>query len=916
MDQAARHIQDSLTKSSQNAAAAAVKATQQAAAKQMQIGERLAQAQRRMNASNAQKGAVGSRNLPELNNWAPAQNAAQLLQQKLASVNEQLEMQRQKLQSLSSQYAALSNRDMGTAKEQMLAQSISQVQARMISLQSTAQSTQRKLQQLGQAPVASTSRLTSALQRVRGVLVGLGGGASKVMRTLVQGLGNAARSAGRFTLGMRRSATGVQSFGARLRSIVGGALIFNVLSSALSGMVQYFKSATMASGEFRTALANLKGAASTAVAPLIQMLTPALTAIANAAATAFSYVARLISLLTGKSVSSMQASARATNQYAKSASGAAKSAEELAEANNTLGIDELNVIQPNQKQEDSSGGSGGSGEAVAPNFDFQGKSPFLDSVLDAIKAGDYYQVGALFADKLNESLASINWGKIQSTVRRWMNNLVETINGFIENLDWNLVGKTIGEGLNTAIIVLDRFWQGVNWQALGAGLGNGLNSMIQTVEWGDLGRSLGGKIQALLETLHGFVQTFDWASLGQAVAWAFNGAVNSIDWVQAMRDLGDFAIGLMQSLQNAIQGIDWAGIGQTAFDMIAAIDWGGILSNLVQLITELVVAAFQLLGAFIIESIRVQGEQISTYFTDIGENGIQGFFNGMWNLLCDIGTWLYDHLIAPLVNGVKEMLGIHSPSTVFAEIGEYLVLGLFEGLSRVWGIITGFFTEKIEWIKTFVLNGWNSIRENTLNVWGKIASWLGSTWDNIQSKCGAAWDALSDKTRDVWDSIVSWIKGAVNGIIGLMNGMIGAVETAVNDVVDAINGIGFTNPFTGEHIGFDLPRVGFGRIPMLANGGVIGQPTLAMMGEYAGASSNPEIAAPESKLRELFGEGMAPMLDVLQYIAQLLSEQERQELTISQPLELKLDGQVLYRAMAKIEANRGVKIGGAFANAY
>lgn len=262
------------------------------------------------------------------------------------------------------------------------------------------------------------------------------------------------------------------------------------------------------------------------------------------------------------------------------------------------------------------------------------------------------------------------------------------------------------------------------------------------------------------------------------------------------------------------------------------------------------------------------------------------------------------------------MLGIHSPSTVFAEIGEYLVLGLFEGLSRVWSIITGFFTEKIEWIKTFVLNGWNSICENTLNVWGKIASWLGSTWDNIQSKCGAAWDALSNKTRDVWDGIVSWIKGAVNGIIGLMNGMIGAVETAVNDVVDAINGIGFTNPFTGEHIGFDLPRVGFGRIPMLANGGVIGQPTLAMMGEYAGASSNPEIAAPESKLRELFGEGMAPMLDVLQYIAQLLSEQERQELTISQPLELKLDGQVLYRAMAKIEANRGVKIGGAFANAY
>lgn len=275
MDQAARHIQDSLTKSSQNAAAAAVKATQQAAAKQMQIGERLAQAQRRMNASNAQKGAVGSRNLPELNNWAPAQNAAQLLQQKLASVNEQLEMQRQKLQSLSSQYAALSNRDMGTAKEQMLAQAISQGAGEDDLAAKHGPVHPAKAAAAGTSPGGihiSPDKCSSACAR-RSDWAGRG----CVQGNAYAGAGAWKRgpvSPGRFTLGMRRSATGVQSFGARLRSIVGGALIFNVLSSALSGMVQYFKSATMASGEFRTALANLKGAASTAVAPLIQMLTP------------------------------------------------------------------------------------------------------------------------------------------------------------------------------------------------------------------------------------------------------------------------------------------------------------------------------------------------------------------------------------------------------------------------------------------------------------------------------------------------------------------------------------------------------------------------------------------------------------------------------------------------------------------
>lgn len=41
-------------------------------------------------------------------------------------------------------------------------------------------------------------------------------------------------------------------------------------------------------------------------------------------------------------------------------------------------------------------------------------------------------------------------------------------------------------------------------------------------------------------------------------------------------------------------------------------------------------------------------------------------------------------------------------------------------------------------------------------------------------------------------------------------------------------------------------------IPALANGGVINKPTVALLGEYSGAKSNPEIAAPESKLRNIF----------------------------------------------------------------
>jgi hypothetical protein len=46
-----------------------------------------------------------------------------------------------------------------------------------------------------------------------------------------------------------------------------------------------------------------------------------------------------------------------------------------------------------------------------------------------------------------------------------------------------------------------------------------------------------------------------------------------------------------------------------------------------------------------------------------------------------------------------------------------------------------------------------------------------------------------------------------------------------------------------------------GNIPAFANGGIISGPTLGLMGEYPGASSNPEVVAPLDKLKDMLGGG-------------------------------------------------------------
>ena len=66
-------------------------------------------------------------------------------------------------------------------------------------------------------------------------------------------------------------------------------------------------------------------------------------------------------------------------------------------------------------------------------------------------------------------------------------------------------------------------------------------------------------------------------------------------------------------------------------------------------------------------------------------SGIGNIFNQIWNALID---WI-DYVI----NTVKSLLGIHSPSTVFSDIGENMMKGLLEGIKNLAGNVLSFLGE-------------------------------------------------------------------------------------------------------------------------------------------------------------------------------------------------------------------------------
>lgn len=150
----------------------------------------------------------------------------------------------------------------------------------------------------------------------------------------------------------------------------------------------------------------------------------------------------------------------------------------------------------------------------------------------------------------------------------------------------------------------------------------------------------------------------------------------------------------------------------------------------------------------------------------------------------------------------------------------------------------------VGWIKDI----WKSIKD----FWNKYIAQIFTSkfWKNLFSKIG--------------DGIKAGAKAAINGLIWLVNKAI----DGLNAILIPIRGIvyGVMKAF-GSDVKFGDIKIP--HIPKLAKGGVVYQPTVAEIGEYSGARSNPEIVSPENKLREIYSEQQQPVVELLQELIEV-----------------------------------------------
>lgn len=211
-------------------------------------------------------------------------------------------------------------------------------------------------------------------------------------------LASAGRNTEKMSAGVKKAEKSAKNFASRMKSVVRSALVFTVITQALSKFRNWIGDVIKASPEATAAIARLKGALLTLVQPLVNIIIPAFTKFVNILAAIINKIASVFAVLTGKTVESSRAAAEALNKQTSALNGMGAAAKEAKKQ--LLGFDEIN-----QLTEDTSGGGGGSG-TIAPDFSgFDDTEDELNTILGlvgAIATGLLaWKIASLFTDSLS-----------------------------------------------------------------------------------------------------------------------------------------------------------------------------------------------------------------------------------------------------------------------------------------------------------------------------------------------------------------------------------------------------------------------------------------------------------------------------------------------------------------------------------
>jgi len=257
------------------------------------------------------------------------------------------------------------------------------------------------------------------------------------------------------------------------------------------------------------------------------------------------------------------------------------------------------------------------GAAVAIGLTFAGQLDIAKNKLDDIKELIGGALLPILTNLLDDFIAFAN----QPQVIQFFTDLANSIA--------NILNGTTTLNFSGLIQAFSDWTKGIDWGKISDDIAAGINS----IDWNAIGAAIGPALNTIGNTIIYVIEQVDWGALGNALGHALAGVIAGLygypNW-NALKS--DFQKGFEYALSEPFGDVN-----------------------------------FSQLGTDFINGFRYIGQQLASAFGYYGWDA--------WNQLWDDFQTGWNYTLAK----IKSLLGIASPSTVFAGIGQSLVQGLING---------------------------------------------------------------------------------------------------------------------------------------------------------------------------------------------------------------------------------------------
>lgn len=513
----------------------------------------------------------------------------------------------------------------------------------------------------------------------------------------------------------RNSAAGFQRFGMRLRSLVAGAFVFNILRRGLRALAEGLGSVLKGNSRFAASLNNIKVNLMTAFAPIYNYVLPAVLKLMNALEGVTYAIARFAASLFGQSYNAARQSASNLYDQAKAADDTASSANNATGAinNQAKATDDLAKAAKESKKELASFDEINQLGNSALDTDAFGDA--AKDVIDDIKDIEDEK------DKLNFDFdpQAGYWGKFEELLNRIKDILTKLFDPV--KASWDRNGKAVTDALKYALTNI--------WELIKA-IGRDFLAVWQS----DTGARLLDAIWQLLATILLIIGDIANAFL---IAWT-NGEVGRL-LIEAIFNMVSAILELLISIGTAFREAWNDGTGVAILTNILEIVTG--VANIIGTFAEKLREAWEANdnGVRIWDAILGLANDILTAINDIvqatlewikkvdftplmsGVASLLEAFRGLAGVIVDALGWAYENVLLPLMGWLIELF----------------VPKALELLASVFKVIT-VVLEALKPIATWV---WESFLQ-------PLAKWAGERIIGLIELLTKAFTAFSDWARE------------------------------------------------------------------------------------------------------------------------------------------------------------------------